>query len=312
MNRNLNNGFRPAFDNLDARQLLAAHLTATLAHGVLTVLGTAKADVIDVQVEHGAVAISGLKKTFAVGRVQTIDVIGGKGNDTINVHTPTVSVQIDGGGGNDTINGVSDAPKLATPAPASTTTRLVVTTSKNQAASQPVATPTQPVVTTTSQNQAPGQSVPTPQTIPTLPVPTASPAPSAPEIAASVQRIIDLANAQRVQAGLAPLAVNSALMQAAQIQSANMAQLNTMSHSLPGTNAPNLTDRAALVGYQYSSLGENIAYNFADADAVVAGWMASPGHRANILNTGYTQIGVAVAYNSDGEPYYTQEFGSPA
>ena len=135
---------------------------------------------------------------------------------------------------------------------------------------------------------------------------------SASEIAASVQRIIDLTNAQRTQAGLAPLAVNGALTQAAGVQSGNMARLGIMSHSLPGTNAPNLTDRAALVGYQYSSLGENIAYNFADADAVVAGWMASPGHRANILNAGYTQIGVAIAYDSAGEPYYTQEFGSPA
>ena len=143
---------------------------------------------------------------------------------------------------------------------------------------------------------------PTPLPITSVPAPTAS---------AAVQRIIDLTNAERVKVGLAPLAVNGALMRAAGIQSSNMARLNLMSHTLPGTSTPTLTDRAAAVGYQFSTLGENIAFNYADADAVVVGWMASAGHRENILSPSFTEIGVAIATNSQGQPYYTQVFGRP-
>jgi uncharacterized protein YkwD len=143
--------------------------------------------------------------------------------------------------------------------------------------------------------------VPTPVTPP--PAPTVT-------ISATEQRIVDLTNVERQKAGLAPLVVNPQLMQAAQIQSGNMARLGIMSHELPGTAQPTLTDRAAAVGYNYTTLGENIAFNYPDADAVVAGWMASPGHRANILNGSFTEIGVSVAYDAQGQPYYTQVFGS--
>ena len=283
MDRTLKNRFHPAFDPLDARRLMAAHLTATLAHGVLTVKGTPAADIINVDAEQGVVVISGLHKTFSIARIKRIDVLGGKGNDTINVENQNFPVRINGGAGNDTINGVSDIPSIAI-------------------------VPTVPTVPSTPQPPTPTLSTTT-QT-PSTP-PATSPVVSVPSVSAAVQRIIDLTNAQRVQAGLAPLALSAPLTQAAEIQSGNMARLDIMSHILPGTNQPNLTDRAAAVGYDYSTLGENIAYNYADADAVVAGWMASPGHRANILNTSFTEIGVSIAYNAKGEPYYTQVFGKP-
>ena len=73
-----------------------------------------------------------------------------------------------------------------------------------------------------------------------------------------------------------------------------------------------LTDRAQYVGYNYSYLGENIAFNYPDDNSVMIAWMNSPGHRANILNPNFTQMGVGITYDSGGEPYYTQEFGSPA
>ncbi len=278
MDRRLRNDFRPAFDPLDARRLLAAHLTATLSHGVLTVKGTPAADVIDVQAQQGIVAVSGVHKTFQASRIKQIVILGGKGDDTIVVQAQTIPVRIVGGAGNDIINGVPDIPPVSvtqavpsSPLPASTAT-------------QPISSP-----------------------VPSTPAP-ASPAPS---ISASVQRVIDLTNAQRVQAGLAPLAISVPLTEAADIQSGNMARLGIMSHTLPGTDQPNLMDRAAAVGYDYSTLGENIAFNYPDADSVVAGWMASPGHRANILNASFTETGVSIAYDAQGEPYYTQEFGKP-
>jgi uncharacterized protein YkwD len=75
---------------------------------------------------------------------------------------------------------------------------------------------------------------------------------------------------------------------------------------------PEPTDRAAYVGYKYSWLGENIAFNYPDDNSVMIAWMNSPEHRANILNPNFTQIGVGIAYDSKGEPYYTQDFGAPA
>ena len=306
MIRNLKITRLPAFDHLDTRRLMAARLTASLAHGVLTVKGTAAADVIAVDVQSqqgGVVAISGVGKTFPTARVKRIVVLGGPGDDTIAVQNqgrPNLPVRIQGGAGNDTINGTADFP---TPAPVMPVMPVIA----------PVAWP---VV-----------SVAEPPTIPTtLPPPAAvtipddspvsfvvaSPTASTPSPDVTVARIVALTNAQRVQNGLAPLSVNVELTQAADLQSGNMAQLETMSHTLPGTATPDLASRAAAVGYQYSAMGENIAWNYADADAVVAGWMASPGHRANILNPKFTEIGVSVALSANGEPYYTQEFGSPA
>jgi uncharacterized protein YkwD len=126
------------------------------------------------------------------------------------------------------------------------------------------------------------------------------------------QTIVDLVNQQRQLAGLAPLTVSSQLVQAAQIQSTDMAELNDLDHVLPGATLSTLEQRAAYVGYNYTFLGENIAFNYPDDNSVMAGWMNSPEHRANILDPDFTQIGVGIAYDSRNEPYYTQEFGQPA
>ena len=308
MIRNLKTARNPAFDHLDPRRLMAAHVTASLAHGVLTVKGTATADVIAIDVEAqkgGIVAIAGVGKTFPTARVKRIVVLGGPGDDVIAVQNqgrPNLPVRIQGGAGNDTINGTTDFPPVVPPTP-------VV----------PVIAPIAPPVFSVAQPPAIATTLPPPAAV-AIAAPddspitfvVGSPVASTATPDATAQRIVALTNAQRVQNGLAPLSVNIALTQAADIQSGNMARLETMSHILPGTATPDLASRAAAVGYQYSSMGENIAWNYADADAVVAGWMASPGHRANILNPNFTEIGVSVAYSAKGEPYYTQEFGRPA
>lgn len=137
-------------------------------------------------------------------------------------------------------------------------------------------------------------------------------APSAGVESAAEQAVVDAVNLARKQNGLAPLTVNAKLVQAAQIHAQDMARLDSMQHDLPGASLPTLLDRARYVGYSYSTLGENIAYNYRDTASVMSGWLNSPGHRANILSPGYTQIGVGVAYNGRGEPYYCQVFGRPA
>ena len=291
--------FFPAVDRLDARRLMATGLKATLANGVLTVKGTAAADVISVQDQGGVVAVAGVAAHFKATRIRRIDILGGKGDDTIVVQVPSARVRVDGGAGANTVNGVPDRPRAVTtptptppqilPVPAAATVNLAPATVSSPAA--PVSSPTATVNLPAATASTPAASVSNPATVAT---------------------IVELTNAQRVQAGLAPLTVSSSLMRAATIQADNMARLDVMSHTLPGTDAPTLGDRAAAVGYQFTTLGENIAFNYADAEAVVAGWLGSPGHRANILNPSVTQTGVAVAINAQGEPYYAQEFGNPA
>jgi uncharacterized protein YkwD len=148
------------------------------------------------------------------------------------------------------------------------------------------------------------------------PAPQPDPPPSAASLAVQAtmspleQAVVDLTNQARAANGLPPLQVNGALVAMAQLQSNNMAQLNEMAHNLPSVAEPTLVSRAAAAGYNYAWLGENIAFNYPDAPSVVAAWMNSPEHRANILNPNYTDIGVGFAWNSLGQAYATEDFGS--
>ena len=123
--------------------------------------------------------------------------------------------------------------------------------------------------------------------------------------------IVDLTNAERRDAGMAALRASSALMQAAQIHAEQMARTGQMSHEIPGVRYPTPSDRLAAVGYRWGSFGENIAMGQTSAAAVMDSWMRSSGHRANILNSRFREIGVGVARDSAGRPYYVQVFASP-
>ena len=143
--------------------------------------------------------------------------------------------------------------------------------------------------------------------------PTDMPAPMpAPEASGGITgSIVDLTNAERGDAGMAALRVDNALMQAAQIQADQMARTGQMAHEIAGVRYPEPPDRLAAVGYRWSSFGENIAMGQTSAAAVMDSWMRSSGHRANILNSRYREIGVGVARDSAGRPYYVQVFAAP-
>jgi uncharacterized protein YkwD len=126
------------------------------------------------------------------------------------------------------------------------------------------------------------------------------------------QAIIDLTNHVRAENGVPTLNASPALLAAAQLHSEDMARLDQMQHDLPGVTLATLPDRAAYVHYDYQLLGENIAYNQADPASVVAAWMNSPPHRENMLDAQFTDIGVGIAWNRRGEPYYTMMLGKPA
>jgi len=128
---------------------------------------------------------------------------------------------------------------------------------------------------------------------------------------AMASSIVDLTNAERANAGIAPFRTSTQLMQAAQLQADQMAQLGRMEHELPGAKYPTPADRLAAVGYQWSTYGENIAMGQSSAAAVVDSWMHSSGHRANILNSAFREIGAGYARDSAGRPYYVQVFGTP-
>lgn len=117
------------------------------------------------------------------------------------------------------------------------------------------------------------------------------------------QEVVRLVNAQRVQNGLKPLAENWELSRVARYKSADMAGKRYFSHESPTYGSPYQMMRN--FGISFRSAGENIAYGQRTPAAVVGAWMNSSGHRANILSSSYTQIGVG--YHEAGN-YWTQMF----
>jgi uncharacterized protein YkwD len=124
-----------------------------------------------------------------------------------------------------------------------------------------------------------------------------------------LNRVVDLTNAERLQAGLVALNPNPSLGQAAQAYAGVLAASNCFAHTCGPV--PDFSQRAVSAGYRgWTALAENIAGGQPTPEAVVAAWMASPGHRANILNAAYTEIGVGVANGGTYGIYWAQEFGT--
>jgi hypothetical protein len=117
------------------------------------------------------------------------------------------------------------------------------------------------------------------------------------------QQVLDLTNQERAKNGLAPLKGNAELNYAADKYAEVMAQRHVLSHTGPDGSTPR--DRAKAVGFEAQTIGENIAVGQKTPEQVVDAWMKSPGHRANILNPRYTEIGVGFDKN-----YWVQDFGS--
>jgi uncharacterized protein YkwD len=149
-----------------------------------------------------------------------------------------------------------------------------------------------------------------PITASAMPVdPAASPAPASTSPQDTFdQQILGLVNQERAKVGADPLRINEQLDLAADQHTLDQASMNKMSHT--GSNGSNMGDRIKNAGYVFSYAGENVAYGFGDAAAVMSGWMNSEGHRQNILNPNYKEIGIGYAQGADGRPYWTQDFGA--
>jgi len=125
--------------------------------------------------------------------------------------------------------------------------------------------------------------------------------------------VIELVNVEREAHNLHPLSYNQELTVAARRHSQDMGDRNFFSHTTPDETPDGtpFNERITDAGYNYQTCGENIAAGLATPEAVVDGWMNSDGHRANILDPDYCDIGVGYAA-VDGSQYYhywTQDFG---
>lgn len=117
------------------------------------------------------------------------------------------------------------------------------------------------------------------------------------------QEVIRLVNEIRTENGLRPLTYDWELSRVARYKSQDMKDNKYFSHTSPVYGSP--LQMMKSFGISYRSAGENIAKGYATPEAVVEGWMNSPGHRANILNLSFTHIGVG--YVAEGR-YCTQMF----
>jgi uncharacterized protein YkwD len=125
------------------------------------------------------------------------------------------------------------------------------------------------------------------------------------------QAIVDLTNLERTREGLSTLRMEPRLSRAAQLQAEQMARTGRLDHVLADAQYPRPEDRLAAAGYPWQAYAENLAFGYSDARTAVEGWMNSPGHRANIVGTAYTEIGAGHAFDASGRPYYAEVFGRP-
>ncbi|WP_030300388.1 CAP domain-containing protein [Streptomyces katrae] len=148
----------------------------------------------------------------------------------------------------------------------------------------------------------PAQPAPARPTAPVTPqkptTPTAAPSGPAAEVVA-------LVNKERAKAGCSALTVNAKLTDAALKHSQDMAAHANMSHT--GSDGSDPGQRITRAGYSWTTYGENVAYGYTTPEQVMTGWMNSPGHRENILNCAFKEIGVALAQPNS---FWTQDFGT--
>lgn len=127
------------------------------------------------------------------------------------------------------------------------------------------------------------------------------------------ENIINLTNRSRQEYKLKPLSPNGTLAKAAQAKANDMLARSYFSHNTPDGKTPWSFISAA--GYNYLMAGENLAVNFTEAENVDEAWMNSPGHKANILNKNFEEIGIGIAqgeYQGHTAIFVVQLFGTPA
>lgn len=128
----------------------------------------------------------------------------------------------------------------------------------------------------------------------------------------SIKQVVEKTNEARIAAGLQELRVSPLLQAASADKALDMASVGYFSHSSPkGVEPWDWIDKNR---YAYLLAGENLAINFSDPEKLLAAWLGSPEHKANILNPAYRDIGVSVQrFQKLGRDYtvVVQFFGTP-
>ncbi|HHW47726.1 MAG TPA: SafA/ExsA family spore coat assembly protein [Clostridiaceae bacterium] len=130
--------------------------------------------------------------------------------------------------------------------------------------------------------------------------------PNIDDVKALEDEVIKLVNAERAKRGLAALKANWQLSRVARYKSQDMVNKGYFSHTSPTYGSP--FKMMESFGLKFSAAGENIAYGQRTPQEVMNAWMNSPGHRSNILNPSYNEIGVGLARTKSGVNYWTQMF----
>jgi hypothetical protein len=113
----------------------------------------------------------------------------------------------------------------------------------------------------------------------------------------SVSNLLSGTNAQRTSRGIPALTINSKLNSSASAKAADMRDRDYWAHNTPDGNEPWIFFDAA--GYNYQKAGENLAYGFSSSAETITGWMNSPSHRDNMLDTEYTEVGFGFVNSTD-------------
>ncbi|MFE9393604.1 CAP domain-containing protein [Streptomyces sp. NPDC006784] len=158
---------------------------------------------------------------------------------------------------------------------------------------------------TRSASAKPTKKAPTKPTAPSSTAPESTTTPADSGSSGLQDQIVALVNKERAKAGCKRVTVDDKLTKAAQAHSEDMAAHKNMSHT--GSDGSSPDERIERAGYSWSTYGENVAYGYSSPESVMEGWMNSSGHRANILNCDFEEIGVGHAQPGH---YWTQDFGT--
>lgn len=308
---------QPRLELLDDRVLLSSAPSVAIQDRVLFLVGTEGDDQIDVTIRPfrvggqtiPVVRMDGIPRWFPATRFDLVAVNASAGDDLVTIHDrglPLMSIWIDGGEGNDTLLGSSANDTIM----GGSGDDIIEGRGFGDV-----------IVGGPGWNVINGLADPPPMGREPVPAFAAdggvhgndSPGPPSASIALTLDEwaIVSQTNQARAEVGLPSLVVSESLQRASHIHAENMARLNRISHVLPESSAPTLADRARAVGYEFAALAENLAFNYTTPSLAVEGWLNSDGHRQNILSDEYTEIGVAIARNAIGQPYYVQVFGRP-
>lgn len=135
-----------------------------------------------------------------------------------------------------------------------------------------------------------------------------TPSPDTTDSKALIASLLSSHNRERSEAKLAPLSLDSKLTAAARVQADDMAEHGKMTHE--GSDGSSPFDRIKKQDYKYSNAAENVAEGLPTVESVMKAWMESPHHKENILGK-FTQVGIAMARDKEGRPYYCVDFGTP-